>query len=399
MIEQWPDRHNKVDGITSVKVPSEVVYDDDGQGFRCGNEIYDDEKRYQWFKMELDPTHLVEASHLSIKYPDPKALSVGWNVSAIDLTVDFLSWLCRHTVLILKLKLGEGLIESTPIHYVLTVPAIWSEKAKWTTRLIAKQAGMGDSVGMISEPEAAVIYSLDTMDPHGLIVGDNFVLCDAGGGTVDLISYSIITPKPVTVREAAPGSGSACGSTFVNRIFHRTIREIVQGNTGFDEDTLEEALSRFETSIKRNFDGSSDDIQIPVPGLVNDPSKRIARGKLMISATLMRQIFDPVISTIITLIQAQIKVTGNVKAVLLVGGFGQNPYLRNSVQKVVDRKIDVMQPPHGQSAIARGALLHGLADNLKDGTRIRVASRVARFSYCTDVSRTFDGSKHCSSRK
>ena len=41
---------------------------------------------------------------------------------------------------------------------------------------------MGDEVLIISEPEAAVIYSLDAMDPHGLKTGDCFVVVDAGGG-------------------------------------------------------------------------------------------------------------------------------------------------------------------------------------------------------------------------
>lgn len=39
---------------------------------------------------------------------------------------------------------------------------------------------------MISEPEAAAIYALDRIDKHDLQIGDTFVLCDAGGGTVDL---------------------------------------------------------------------------------------------------------------------------------------------------------------------------------------------------------------------
>lgn len=39
-------------------------------------------------------------------------------------------------------------------------------------------------------------------------VGDAFVLCDAGGGTVDLISYEITKLAPtLELRELVPGTG------------------------------------------------------------------------------------------------------------------------------------------------------------------------------------------------
>ena len=41
-----------------------------------------------------------------------------------------------------------------------------------------------------------------------LKVGDAFVLCDAGGGTVDLISYEITKLDPtLELRELVPGTG------------------------------------------------------------------------------------------------------------------------------------------------------------------------------------------------
>ena len=81
---------------------------------------------------------------------------------------------------------------------------------------------MGKALQIISEPEAAAIYALHAMDPHSIQVGDTFVLCDAGGGTVDLISYTVSALKPILqVEEAAMGSGRICGSTFLNRIFQK----------------------------------------------------------------------------------------------------------------------------------------------------------------------------------
>ena len=311
-------------------------------------------------------------------YPDPKALPPSYDKSPEKLAIDYLTCLRQHISKILKLKLGEGVVDSTRIEYIVTVPAIWEDAAKYRTRACAKTAGMGEA-RIISEPEAAVVYALDAMDPHGLQVSDTFVLCDAGGGTVDLISYTIDELRPcVKIRETVKGSGDKCGSTFLNRIFRKFLETNFGDHEGWDDDTLEEALQRFENTTKRKFDGSPDDILIPVPGLSNDRSKGIMRGKLTISGATMRSIFEPVMTAITTLVKAQVKMTGNARAVLLVGGFGQSPYLRKCIKTVVGPKVEVMQPPQGWTAVVRGALIKGLSDVSPETSRVNIVSRIAR---------------------
>lgn len=56
--------------------------------------------------------------------------------------------------------------------------------------------GLGNAPHIISEPEAAAVYASDVLDPHIIEAGDTFVLCDAGGGTVDLISYTVTALRP-----------------------------------------------------------------------------------------------------------------------------------------------------------------------------------------------------------
>lgn len=121
------------------------------------------------------------------------------------------------------------------------MPAVWNEKAQSRTLACAKKAGLDPILRAISEPEAAAIYTLDAMDPHKLNVGDTFVLCDAGGGTVDLISYRIETLEPVLkLEEAAPGSGDFYGSMFVNRRFQEFIKQKLGHLKGWDDDVLQE---------------------------------------------------------------------------------------------------------------------------------------------------------------
>jgi hypothetical protein len=92
---------------------------------------------------------------------------------------------------------------------------------------------------------------LQGLDPHGLKVGETFILCDAGGGTVDLISYTITNLKPILkVREAAPGSGGLCGSTFLNRRFGEFLVQKLGQEKGWDDEVLAEAMERFDSVVR-----------------------------------------------------------------------------------------------------------------------------------------------------
>lgn len=102
--------------------------------------------------------------------------------------------------------------------------------------------------------EAAAIYSLHGLDPHGLNEGDCFVICDAGGGTVDLISYKITRLRPILeVKEAAEGSGGFCGSSFLNRRFKAFLTNRLGKEPNWDGEVLDEALERFESTVRNTF--------------------------------------------------------------------------------------------------------------------------------------------------
>ena len=260
-----------------------------------------------------------------MNYQDAQTLPPDYSRKATDLTRDYLKKLHDHIISVLKSKLGEAVLATIPVEYVLTVPAIWQDKAKDATRTAAKAAGFGDKIHMISEPEAAITYALDTMDVGIFKTGDTFVCCDAGGGTADLISYTIegFEGKIVKIKEAASGTGDLCGSSFLNARFRKFMIDRFGEDEDWDNDTLEDALQRFEKITKREFHGEQAEFVIPVPGLADDATKRVKRGKLRLTLDEMTSIFEPVILPITTLVSAQIKATkGKVKAVLLVGGFG-----------------------------------------------------------------------------
>lgn len=89
----------------------------------------------------------------------------------------------------------------------------------------AKKAGI-HPVTLIKEPEAAALYTLTTHD-HSIKVGDSFVVCDAGGGTVDLITYEVKSIQPLELAELVPGEGGMAGSLGLNKLFEETVRRLV----------------------------------------------------------------------------------------------------------------------------------------------------------------------------
>ena len=113
------------------------------------------------------------------------------------------------------------------------------------------------------------------------------------------------------------------------------------------------------------------------------------------NGTQVKTIFDPVVDEVIALVRGQIAATQKkVKAVLLVGGFGQNAYLRETVRAAIDPAIEVMQPPNGWTAVVRGALMKGLSQLEPDTERVKVAARTARKHYGTEIMSKYDSSKH-----
>lgn len=95
----------------------------------------------------------------------------------------------------------------------------------------------------------------------------------------------------------------------------------------------------------------------------------------------------------------------------MVGGFSQSEYLRERVLRAVaDRNIEVWKPPYGYvcwngilrhdlnwhrwSAVARGALMKGLAEVNPKFADVSVTGRVARYHYATESAKPYETRRH-----
>ncbi|KAL1835667.1 hypothetical protein VTJ49DRAFT_6256 [Mycothermus thermophilus] len=446
IIKTWPGGN----GITSDKVPTEIAYDlpagaspGTAPTVKWGFQFKPEDPRLRCIKLFLDRSQKLP---FYVSPLETAAQLKRYNKTVVDAVSDYLTQIYKHTMHTLQRRYGESFLASTKVDFVLTCPAVWSDAAKATTLQAAERAGMGaqSQIQMISEPEAAAVYTLKAIQPNHLKVGDNFIVCDGGGGTVDLIAYKIVSLKPLRVEESAVGTGGLCGSAFLNYRFEEHVKNRI-GQARFDEmkakkpKTWQMGLRYFEEFVKRSFnEDEHTEVNIPFPGLPDDESAGLDSGFLIMTASQVKDIFDPVVKEVCELVQGQVDALrakgGVVSGIILVGGFGQSDYLYrrlkshfagpssssdSSQQTEADppppytirpthsasvpdppsnsstrntRPIEVMQPVYAWTAVVRGAVLRGL-----EGTM--VLSRRARMHYGTSYATVYDETKHSVSER
>ncbi|KAF9347974.1 hypothetical protein BGX26_000571 [Mortierella sp. AD094] len=289
-------------------------------------------------------------------------------------------------------KNGAGGFDQSHIQYCLTVPAMWTDAAKGVMRQTAIQAGLiqpsdpAHRLLLVSEPEAAAMYCERKCEQFNLRHGDRFMICDAGGGTVDLIVFQVDYSSGTRhLIEVTRGSGASCGSGFLDENFSNLVRHKLQ-RYDLQPKAWAQIMEEFVFSHKPQFDGD-DDSFISMPSAVAnlvDLDVRLEDGLLTISAQEMRElVFDPVVNQVLGLVDGQLNQAQQCSAIFLVGGFGSSPYLHKRVQQEFESRVPLIRyPPRPDLAVVRGAVYHGL-------THKPIQARVARRWYGVDTTRPY----------
>ncbi|KAI1464857.1 uncharacterized protein F4812DRAFT_462181 [Daldinia caldariorum] len=406
------------------KVPSVISYKN-GQVSNWGYEVTMREDSFRWIKILLEPEHKYAKTIDDVKQSN--ALLTKLNKTADEVVSDYLRALWAYTKEDIRKRIDDENWENTfRLRVVLTVPAMWSHQAKDRTAKAARAAGLPVDISMVTEPEAAALATLrgkaeeDTLRP-----GDSFVVCDAGGGTVDLISYKVNSIHPLRVEECAIGDGDLCGSVFLDLAFVKYIAALIgeKQYAKIKEVSKKKMLKEFEFGIKRSFMGDDNkDYSVDLRGVEDNEEEGIVDDNVPLKANMLRTVFDHICGQIDTLVQNQtMEVQGRglkVKAILLVGGFGESKYLHSRLENAYTSEgIRVLQVDGAWSAICRGACMWGLEQVRKPLSQTEkglppysaidnagipatpkmdstIVSRISRYSYGVPVMENFDPKKH-----
>lgn len=144
----------------------------------------------------------------------------------------------------------------------------------------AEMAGISP-VTLIKEPEAAALYTVKSLS-FSVSKGDIYVVCDAGGGTVDLVSYEVEQVLPrLQAREVVPGSGGMAGSIGLNQRFEEELRQVVGDDQWLklkQSEPFFAAQKQFDEQVKPAFTGDTKKkhyIYFPGADLEDDPENGV----------------------------------------------------------------------------------------------------------------------------
>ncbi|KAL2808863.1 hypothetical protein BJX63DRAFT_424297 [Aspergillus granulosus] len=296
-----------------------------------------------------------------------------------EVSKDYLREILKHSKAFLEER--EAFNEDCEVELVFCVPAGWPAKAIRTMQAILLDIAQEIRLGILAplfvlnEPEAAAAYILEACSgSENLATGEVFMICDAGGGTVDTITYKVRQQRPFRVEEVVAPTGSSCGSGYVNQALKReaikriksTPYESLKGPS-FEYIIEHDLMTNFEYTLKRDFRpsmGLDGNEVIVVHGLVKNTELGFGDSTMSISS----------LDGISKLIRQQINAAaakGRIK-ILLVGGFSVAPILRAHIEREFS-SLRIMYPPIGLDStvtVSHGAVFRAL--NKSDGPK-RVA--------------------------
>ncbi|KAH8647092.1 hypothetical protein BGZ60DRAFT_521403 [Tricladium varicosporioides] len=420
VITSWPNY-----GREEGKAPTELYYDEDEQAM-WGYGIPNDATPVSWFKLLLvkdeDLTDELRRSEFLLR---ARTMERENGKSAVEFIADYLRALWAHILDTIVKARGESVVDALPLHIVITVPAIWKGYAREEMKKAAKLAGILDrrsagptTITFAPEPEAAALATLSEPGRKSK-AGDVYVICDAGGGTVDLITYVVDSPnRPIQMHEAVEGTGGLCGGIFIDQAFEDMCKSRLKRKW----DRLSKAgikgimKNEWEVGAKAEFKPSNTKsyivtlpAEIKIGGEKLDDDKKepiIKDGRIHFKSYHLQEAFAKSFSGIQKLLDEQIARArsqgSSPTGIILVGGLGGSPYLYEVLKaKYGKAGISILQSTgmKPRTAICRGAVYKGFMEGAGGKTdvpvnMINVISTVSRLSFGIRVQVPFKNGKH-----
>jgi molecular chaperone DnaK (HSP70) len=388
-VSHWPGSRQG-----DVKIPTQIYYDSKGEPVRIGAETLET-AREGWhlakhFKLHLHPDTMKRKHNLAIE-----ALPNG--VTLMKIYVDFMCYLLKHTKTFFEEHVSQG--KSVWEQYfpsmkvVIAHPNGWNVNEQDFLRRAAVTAGYVTSrnassqIQFVSEAEASVHFCILHMNKYSAMKpGVAFVVCDAGGSTVDMTVYGVKFKAPrLELEEKGASDCIQAGSIFVDQKAENYLRQFLQ-STDLHEGTINKYVAKgmqeFERTVKKAFSGDEGQT-ITIAGHYNNPSPAMKRGRIQLESNIIESFFKASVDEIISCMTKQMSGL-NIKGIFVVGGFGQNPYLRTTLKRRFEPIEIFSVNDEDAKMVADGAVVWFVMTS--------VTSRAARFSYGTQICELHDSS-------
>lgn len=388
---------------SSSKVPSVVLFNKSSEIALFGAEAVNGSSAnkildqggfiVRCWKLHMKPAHLklIESDNDQNGIPSFEPLPKG--IHAEEITAKFLAYMtsCVGSHIISRHSNGPALLQQfgSNIHYVITIPNGWELAQQQVLRNACLSAGLvtperAQSISFVTEAEASVNFCIHSSQSQSWIerVGQEFIVCDAGGGTIDISSYTVTAIKPtLNLAETSISDCLIAGSTTIDRRARDLIQARLKGSEWDNENDLNDLQLAFCTSIKETFSDKTEDQYLAIGrnGL-NDEKLNIRRGKLIFTGEEVASIYEPSIRAAEKSIRKRLTKKeslineGRPVPVAMVGGFSESIFFRTELQNRLANVAHICKPDEATSkAVANGAVAW-----LIDGV---VSERVAKMTY------------------
>ncbi|KAG6035334.1 hypothetical protein E4U19_004811 [Claviceps sp. Clav32 group G5] len=394
-IMNWPGNR----GIAAPKIPTILEYsEEEPTGFRWGASVNKSSGGIVAIKLLLDPK---QERPLYLPATCTRTELKALPKAPIEIAADFMRAIYEHALEEIASAVPKAYMDICQKEFVLSVPAVWSDAAKNALKA-AELAGI-ELITVVKEPEAAALYSIKSLE-FSIKNNDAFVVCDAGGGTVDLISYEVMAVAPqLKLKELAPGTGGMAGSLGLNDRFAVAMEELV-GDDQWLKLKMSKAWSiaerQFDQEIKKSSRGELDVeyyVNFPMANLREDEDGGLVSNTWRLTGLVLSRIFEPLIADIVEMIDYQVQAVRRkrpekgISGILLVGGFGSSHYLMKRVKQHFPG-IQILQPQDAWAAIVKGSVLSKLP------SQVAVTSTCATRHYGTRGNVVYMASTHAGER-
>ncbi|PVF93794.1 hypothetical protein CPB86DRAFT_741882 [Serendipita vermifera] len=387
LVTRWPGQES---ASGDAKIPTIIAYQN-GIVQAIGAEAieYRDDSDYEmahWFKLHLHPDTMKE-SGLPPPYGSPPNSTSAFDIPALPTGVDlrkvysdFIQYLYNHTrsFFIESMPNGDSIWMRLQSKFVVIFchPNGWdvSQQAFLSQSII--QAGVipednvDTRIEFVTEGDASVHYAVAyTPAMSWMRPNRKFVVVDAGGSTIDSNLYECKSVNPLKLMEVCRSECVQAGGIYVDRAVECILKEKLATSTTYGT----EEMIGIMLQTKRLFGGDLSSNVIRFGRTQdNDRAHGIIKGRITLTSAEIESTFNGPVTRIVESSQKLLQ-GHDVQHLLLVGGFGESPYLRQKITNAFSpqrTQVIILEQSSKKAAVEGGAIWY---------MKHLVSSRAARF--------------------
>ncbi|KAH7127564.1 hypothetical protein EDB81DRAFT_907902 [Dactylonectria macrodidyma] len=303
--------------------------------------------RLEWFKLMMlhmdDLADFKNSGKLVVAESNVRRLGLR----VVDVISLYLGQLWGRFKSRVEAQLSGVSLEEQRVYLTVTTPVNWPSDAIGRMKQAMRDAGIRHEPMILTEPEAASLAVLpDVFNEVSAKDGDAFIICDCGGATVDSVAFQAAKSSKFSLSQCIPNDCIFAGATLLDSAFTSLLLTKLRAQSLVSiSPTQSQALDKvtnqwWEETVKIDFCHGYQ----PPPFVIRDLSGAQPQVfEVAISGQEIAIIFDLIVGRILKLVDSQIRAvkaaTGELpKAVILVGGFGRNNYLRAQVHGSVEQE-------------------------------------------------------------